>query len=128
MQKMPYHLHSICVHDGNAMSGHYYSFIYDRFQKKWRKFNDIRVTDVTEEEVFKSSEGGDSWQTAYWLVYVESGIASQLDKSDIHSYKAPLNPFVLDDFAQHCYGTKVPVEVNNLIEKENQALAKEIDD
>ena len=31
MQKMPYHLHSICVHDGNAMSGHYYSFIYDRF-------------------------------------------------------------------------------------------------
>ena len=28
MQKMPYHLHSICVHDGNAMSGHYFTFIY----------------------------------------------------------------------------------------------------
>jgi ubiquitin carboxyl-terminal hydrolase 25/28 len=31
MQKMPYHLHSICVHDGNANSGHYYTLIYDRF-------------------------------------------------------------------------------------------------
>ena len=31
MMKKPYHLHSICVHDGNAMSGHYYTFIYDRF-------------------------------------------------------------------------------------------------
>lgn len=31
MQKMPYSLHSICVHDGNAMSGHYFTFIYDRF-------------------------------------------------------------------------------------------------
>lgn len=31
MQKQAYHLHSICVHDGNAMSGHYYSYIYDRF-------------------------------------------------------------------------------------------------
>ena len=58
MQKKPYHLHSICVHDGNANSGHYYSFIYDRFNKKWRRYNDIRVTEVTEEDVFKESEGG----------------------------------------------------------------------
>jgi len=28
---MPYQLHAICVHDGNAMGGHYYTFIYDRF-------------------------------------------------------------------------------------------------
>ena len=31
MQKLPYDLHSICVHDGNATSGHYYSYIFDRF-------------------------------------------------------------------------------------------------
>lgn len=79
MKKMPYHLHSICVHDGNANSGHYYTFIYDRFNKKWRKFNDIRVTEVSEEEVFKESEGGHSWQTAYWVVYVQESIAQVLD-------------------------------------------------
>ena len=71
MQKMPYDLHSICVHDGNATSGHYYTYIFDHCQKKWRKYNDIKVTDVTEEDVFKESLGGNSWKTAYWLVYVQ---------------------------------------------------------
>lgn len=75
MQRKKYQLHSICVHDGNANSGHYYSFIYDRFNKKWRRFNDIRVTDVEEEDVFKEAEGGHSWQTAQWLVYVEESIS-----------------------------------------------------
>ena len=60
MQKKVYNLHSICVHDGNANSGHYYSFIYDRFGKKWRKYNDITVTEVPEEQVFSESTGGDS--------------------------------------------------------------------
>ena len=30
LQKTPYYLHSLIVHDGNATSGHYYPFIYDR--------------------------------------------------------------------------------------------------
>ena len=30
MEGMKYHLHSICVHDGTASQGHYYSYIYDR--------------------------------------------------------------------------------------------------
>ena len=74
MQKEPYHLHSIAVHQGGAESGHYFAYIYDRAQQKWRKYNDIRVTDVTEEEVFKASEGGDGWETAYWVVYVQDSI------------------------------------------------------
>jgi len=128
MQKKKYHLHSICVHDGNANSGHYYSFIMDRFNKKWRKFNDIRVTDVEEEAVFKESEGGQGWQTAQWLVYVEDSIAGVLDANNITHYSVPKNPFELQDFAKHLYGNIVPSEVNSLIEKENSALAKEIID
>ena len=31
MQKKLYSLHSIYVHDGNAESGHYFSYIFDRF-------------------------------------------------------------------------------------------------
>lgn len=83
---------------------------------------------MTEEEVFKSSEGGDSWQTAYWLVYVEGTIASELDKANINSYKEPTDPFILSDFNMHPYGCRVPAEVNTQVEKENQSLAKEIDD
>lgn len=128
MQKQRYHLHAICVHDGNATSGHYYSFIYDRCQKKWRKYNDIKVTEVSEEDVFRASEGGDSWQTAYWLVYVAAPIAGEQEKTDLNFYKVPADPFVLGDFSKHFYGSKVPAEVNAVVEKENQALAKEIDD
>jgi hypothetical protein len=125
---MPYHLHSICVHDGNANSGHYYTFIYDRFQKKWRKFNDIRVSEYSEEDVFKEAEGGNSWMTAYWLVYVQESISKELDTTNINQYKVPENAWVLGDFSSHCYGKKVPGDVNLIIEKENAGLAKDIDD
>ena len=40
----------------------------------------------------------------------------------------PANPFVLPDAKGHFYGSKVPKEVNIIVEKENAALAKEIDD
>lgn len=60
----------MCVHDGNAESGHYYTFIFDHNQRVWRKFNDIRVNVVSEEDVFKECVGGDDKKTAYWLVYV----------------------------------------------------------
>ena len=71
MEGMKYHLHSICVHDGTADMGHYFSYIYDRCQKKWRKYNDINITDVTEEEVFTNAQGGSQQYSAYWLVYVQ---------------------------------------------------------
>lgn len=118
----------MCVHDGNASSGHYYTFIYDRFLKKWRKFNDIRVTDYTEEDVFKEAEGGHSWSTAYWLVYVHDSISEVLKANDINNYVVPENPHALGDFSNHFYGRKVPVEVNKIVENENKSLAKEIDD
>jgi len=50
--KTPYHLHAIVVHDGGADEGHYFTFIKDHFNKKWIKLNDIKVNDITEEEVF----------------------------------------------------------------------------
>ena len=92
LQKRPYHLHSMCVHDGNSSSGHYYTFIQDKFQKKWRKFSDIRVVDYSEEDVFKEAEGGHGWSTAYWLVYVHDSISQVLQKNDINNYLAPENP------------------------------------
>jgi ubiquitin carboxyl-terminal hydrolase 25/28 len=128
MMKRPYHLHSICVHDGNAMSGHYYTFIYDRFNQKWRRYNDIRVTEVSEEDVLKEAEGGHSWQTAYWIVYVEDSIAKELNAHNLNSYRVPEDPFHLQSFDDHYYGASVPEEVNVIVEVENRKLATEIDD
>jgi ubiquitin carboxyl-terminal hydrolase 25 len=87
MNTTPYYLHAICIHDGNAYSGHYYALLFDRFNQKWRKFNDIRVSDLTEEEVFKEANGGHGHMTAYWVVYVNEEVAKQMSKSDIYSYK-----------------------------------------
>lgn len=59
------------MHDGqSAEYGHYYAFIYDSEMQKWRKYNDMNVTEVTEEEVFVESEGGStSGKSAYCLLY-----------------------------------------------------------
>jgi len=86
------------------------------------------VTEYSDEDVFKESEGGHSWMTAYWLVYVQESIAKELETTNINQYKVPENPGVLGDFSGHCYGKKVPGDVNLIIEKENAALAKDIDD
>lgn len=89
MNKHPYHLHAICVHDGNANSGHYYAFIKDRYNNKWRRFNDIRVGEVTEEVVFKESNGGHQWMTGYWVVYVNDEIANQSAGHNLSVYVPP---------------------------------------
>jgi hypothetical protein len=43
------------------------------------KFNDIRVTDATDEDVFKEANGGHGFMTAYWVVYINQEIASELE-------------------------------------------------
>jgi hypothetical protein len=45
------------IHQGSAASGHYYIFIYNESQRKWRKYNDRFVTDVTPEDMQKISLG-----------------------------------------------------------------------
>jgi ubiquitin carboxyl-terminal hydrolase 25/28 len=86
LNKHPYQLQGICVHDGNAQSGHYYAFIRDRFNNRWLKFNDYRVTEVSEDDVFRESNGGHSWMTAYWVIYVSDQMADEMSKINIYEY------------------------------------------
>lgn len=74
----PYYLHAILVHEGQAGSGHYFVFIRNPATNKWLKYNDIRVTEVDEQEVFKVSTGGHGLNSAYCLVYTEESIRSTL--------------------------------------------------
>ncbi|OMJ70066.1 hypothetical protein SteCoe_32051 [Stentor coeruleus] len=79
-----YCLSSILVHEGVAISGHYFAYIkdYDRPEPyQWRKYNDIFVTNVQEDEVKKISEGlNDTNASAYCLIYVsENLIKAQTD-------------------------------------------------
>jgi len=55
-----YHLHAICVHDGDANQGHYFVFIRDHHKQIWRKFNDDLIQEFPQDEVLKMAEGGHS--------------------------------------------------------------------
>lgn len=121
LQSHPYHLHAICVHDGNANSGHYYALIKDRFNNKWRKFNDIRVTEISEEEVFKESNGGHGWMTAFFVLYINPTIARELDNFDIYHY-APPEKQDADYMSPQIYANMIPGLINIQIDDENLKL------
>ena len=67
-----YHLHAVCVHDGGAQSGHYYTFIKDHKAGVWRKFNDLKCDKVEEKEVYEHANGGSGAKTAFWVVYLSN--------------------------------------------------------
>lgn len=53
----PYHLHAILVHEGSGDSGHYYAFIFDRKDHKWYRFNDYKISEESEAQVWEESFG-----------------------------------------------------------------------
>ena len=78
---IPYNLHAIMIHDGLADSGHYYSFIYDRKQSVWWRFNDHTVSMEAEETVMLEAFGGqrNSYKSAYALIYINQFITNQIE-------------------------------------------------
>jgi ubiquitin carboxyl-terminal hydrolase 25/28 len=58
LTKHLYHLHSILMHSGQADSGHYYAFIYDRTAKNWHRYSDTSVEEVAEDAVINDAVGG----------------------------------------------------------------------
>lgn len=105
-----YHLSGIVVHSGQASGGHYYSYILNREDKKWYKFDDGEVTECRmgdDEEMKVQCFGGDymgevfdpmlkrtsyrkqkRWWNAYMLFYTredveETSLIKSLDELSI---------------------------------------------
>mmetsp|Transcript_25425 Transcript_25425/g.39214 ORF Transcript_25425/g.39214 Transcript_25425/m.39214 type:complete len:156 (-) Transcript_25425:1202-1669(-) len=117
-QKYLYSLHSICVHEGSGDSGHYYSFIFDRFTNQWWKYSDIRIEKVTEEQVFKVAEGDDqSWASAFYLVYIKKEVAATLAGTKINVYSSQ---------QKSAYSELIIPTIQQKVETENKALEDEI--
>uniref|UniRef100_A0A8D0H5D8 Ubiquitin carboxyl-terminal hydrolase 25 n=1 Tax=Sphenodon punctatus TaxID=8508 RepID=A0A8D0H5D8_SPHPU len=68
--QVPYRLHAVLVHEGQANAGHYWAYIYDHHQRRWMKYNDISVTKSTWEELERDSFGGYRNASAYCLMYI----------------------------------------------------------
>eukprot|EP01022_Parablepharisma_sp_SALTPOND_P001351 TRINITY_DN106156_c1_g1_i1.p1 TRINITY_DN106156_c1_g1~~TRINITY_DN106156_c1_g1_i1.p1 ORF type:complete len:938 (-),score=127.57 TRINITY_DN106156_c1_g1_i1:56-2869(-) len=123
LKEHEYVLQTILVHAGQADSGHYYCFIYDYEQEKWRKYNDTNVSEVKEEDVFKEALGqANPMAQAYFLVYVT--------KSEVNVEKAPLRTFGLHiegkEKAKDYYSSLVPERLYSEILEDNKQLEKEI--
>lgn len=111
-----YHLSGIVVHSGQASGGHYYSYILNREDKKWYKFDDGEVTECRmgdDEELKVQCFGGEymgevfdpmlkrtsyrkqkRWWNAYMLFYTredveESSIIKSLDELSLGKLESP---------------------------------------
>lgn len=70
LPQVPYRLHAVLVHEGQANAGHYWAYIYDPHQRCWMKYNDIAVTKSSWEELVRDSFGGYRNASAYCLMYI----------------------------------------------------------
>ncbi|KAM4046945.1 ubiquitin carboxyl-terminal hydrolase 25 isoform 1-T1 [Anomaloglossus baeobatrachus] len=73
MTHVPYRLHAVLVHEGQANAGHYWAYIFDHNEKRWMKYNDISVTKSSWEELERDSFGGYRNASAYCLMYINDG-------------------------------------------------------
>jgi ubiquitin carboxyl-terminal hydrolase 7 len=82
-----YKLHGVLVHSGDLHGGHYFALIKPDTETRWLKYDDDRVTPVTDKEVLDDNYGGEStngllqyqrqqvrtmkrFTNAYMLVYI----------------------------------------------------------
>ncbi|CAG8835299.1 22608_t:CDS:2, partial [Cetraspora pellucida] len=78
-----YLLHGVIVHCGNSHEGNYYALLKPEKSGKWFKFDDVKVTPVTDKEVLEE-------KSAYILVYIR--------ESDIDFV---LSPVIAKDIPNH---------------------------
>ncbi|CAG8517017.1 2181_t:CDS:10 [Diversispora eburnea] len=96
-----YLLHGVLVHSGDLHGGHYFALLKPEKDGKWFKFDDDRVTRVTDKEVLEDNYGGEGpnssplpirpgtrnlkrFTNAYMLVYIR--------ESEVDEILAPVSP------------------------------------
>ena len=123
LKNMPYHLHGICIHDGTAESGHYFSYIKDHTQNVWRQYNDHRVNIVDEEQVLQEAMGGGLTKSAYWVVYISEEELQRTRAIDENAY----DPIEANYEQKHPYGQIADQRILKKIVDDNRALVAEVD-
>uniref|UniRef100_A0A8C5TNZ0 ubiquitinyl hydrolase 1 n=1 Tax=Malurus cyaneus samueli TaxID=2593467 RepID=A0A8C5TNZ0_9PASS len=100
LQQVPYRLHAVLVHEGQANAGHYWAFIYDQPRKRWLKYNDISVTESSWEELERESFGGLRNASAYCLMYISDQVsraeARQFQK-EVEALSPQLRHYIQED-------------------------------
>ncbi|CAD8082254.1 unnamed protein product [Paramecium primaurelia] len=124
LKKHKYLLQSILIHDGQANSGHYYTYIKDFRLDTWFKFNDIHVCVETKEKVFQDAFGMKTGVNAYLLIYTRIDIVKQELESPMRKYRISSEQEYLNDK----YGSFLNYIQREQLAKENQLFQNEIED
>ncbi|TFY81764.1 hypothetical protein EWM64_g2248 [Hericium alpestre] len=80
-----YKLHGVLVHSGDLHGGHYFALIKPDAQTRWLKFDDDRVTPVTDREVLEENYGGEPL----------NGLPQNLQRNQVRSMKRFTNAYML---------------------------------
>uniref|UniRef100_A0A8C6Y5E1 Ubiquitin carboxyl-terminal hydrolase 25 n=1 Tax=Naja naja TaxID=35670 RepID=A0A8C6Y5E1_NAJNA len=117
MLQVPYRLHAVLVHEGQANAGHYWAYIFDSYQQRWMKYNDISVTKSTWEELERDSFGGYRNASAYCLMYIND--------------KEPL--FIQEEFNKDTGHMIVgldtlPPDLRDFVKEDNKRFEKELEE
>lgn len=115
MIQVPYRLHAVLVHEGQANAGHYWAYIFDHRESRWMKYNDIAVTKSSWEELVRDSFGGYRNASAYCLMYIN-------DKAQF---------LIQEEFnketGQALVGIEMlPPDLRDFVEEDNQRFEKEL--
>uniref|UniRef100_A0A8C2TI80 Ubiquitin carboxyl-terminal hydrolase n=1 Tax=Coturnix japonica TaxID=93934 RepID=A0A8C2TI80_COTJA len=95
LQQVPYHLHAVLVHEGQANAGHYWAFVYDQSRKSWLKYNDISVTESSWEELERDSFGGLRNASAYCLMYISDKVSHL--QEEVEALPPELRRYIQED-------------------------------
>uniref|UniRef100_A0A8C0B6Z1 ubiquitinyl hydrolase 1 n=1 Tax=Buteo japonicus TaxID=224669 RepID=A0A8C0B6Z1_9AVES len=118
LQQVPYRLHAVLVHEGQANAGHYWAFIYDQPRKSWLKYNDISVTESSWEELERDSFGGSKNASAYCLMYISDKVPAFLPDEDDCSEAGQFQKEV----------EALPPELRHYIQEDNWRLEQEAEE
>ncbi|NXE78891.1 UBP28 hydrolase, partial [Cochlearius cochlearius] len=118
LQQVPYRLHAVLVHEGQANAGHYWAYIYDQPRKSWLKYNDISVTESSWEELERDSFGGLKNASAYCLMYISDKVsrfvADKDDCSEVGQFEKEVEA--------------LPPELRHYIQEDNWRLEQEAEE
>jgi len=78
-------LHGVLVHSGDRYGGHYFALIKPDRETRWLKFDDDKVTPVTDREVLEENFGGEPL----------NGIAPPLQRNQVRAMKRFTNAYML---------------------------------
>uniref|UniRef100_A0A8I5N033 Ubiquitin carboxyl-terminal hydrolase n=1 Tax=Papio anubis TaxID=9555 RepID=A0A8I5N033_PAPAN len=115
-QQVPYRLHAVLVHEGQANAGHYWAYIYNQPRQSWLKYNDISVTESSWEEVERDSYGGLRNVSAYCLMYIN-------DK--LPYFNAEAAPNESDQMSEV---EALSVELKHYIQEDNWRFEQEVEE